>query len=97
MALKKPISFVVLALLTLSFSSVSCAKQNEKKPDPAPAQKKTQPLFIIERSKNANIVHYDAQLTASGKLDPNEPVIVYWVLLGIFRRSLGEVRLQSPS
>jgi hypothetical protein len=56
--------FTVLALLAL----------------PAVAQMKTSPLFIIERSKNANIVHYDAQLT-DGKLDPKEPVIAYWVLL----------------
>ena len=48
---------------------------------PAAAQIKTSPLFIIERSKNANVVHYDAQLTADGKLDPKEPVIAYWVLL----------------
>ena len=48
---------------------------------PAAAQMKTSPLFIIERSKNANVVHYDAQLTADGKLDPKEPVIAYWVLL----------------
>jgi hypothetical protein len=47
----------------------------------AEAQIKTSPLFIIERSKNANVVHYDAQLTADGKLDPKEPVIAYWVLL----------------
>ena len=47
----------------------------------AAAQVKTQPLFIIERSKNANVVHYDARLTADGKLDPKEPVIAYWVLL----------------
>ncbi len=48
---------------------------------PAAAQIITQPLFIIERSKNANVVHYDARLTADGKLDPKEPVIAYWVLL----------------
>jgi len=48
---------------------------------PAAAQTKTSPLFIIERSKNANVVHYDARLTADGKLDPKEPVIAYWVVL----------------
>ena len=47
----------------------------------AAAQITTSPLFIIERSKNANVVHYDARLTADGKLDPKEPVIAYWVLL----------------
>ena len=48
---------------------------------PAAARIKTSPLFFIERSKNANVVHYDAQITADGKLDPKEPVIAYWVLL----------------
>jgi hypothetical protein len=48
---------------------------------PAAAQIKTSPLFIIERSENTNVVHYDARLTADGKLDPKEPVIVYWVML----------------
>jgi Domain of unknown function (DUF4833) len=45
---------------------------------PAAAQIKTSPLFIIERDKNTNVVHYDARLTADGKLDPREPVIAYW-------------------
>ena len=89
--MKKAIGwFVVLTFLAVSFSSVDCATQEENKPTSAPApekaaapsaaQKKTQPLFIIERSKNANVVHYDARLTADGKLDPKEPVIVYWVM-----------------
>ena len=89
--MKKSIGwFVVFALLSVSFSFIGCAKQEEKKPasTPAPekaaaptaAQKKTQSLFIIERSKNANVVHYDARLTADGKLDPKEPVIAYWVM-----------------
>src|ERR1035441_8542297 len=50
-------------------------------PDRPPPRLGTQPLFIIERSKNANVVHYDAQLTADGKLDPKGPVIAYWVML----------------
>ena len=40
-----------------------------------------QTLFVIERSKNANVVHYDACLTAAGTLDPKEPVKAYWVML----------------
>ena len=48
---------------------------------PAAAKITTSPLFIIERSKNANVVHYDARLTTDGKLDTREPVIAYWVLL----------------
>jgi hypothetical protein len=89
--MKKAIGwFVVLVLLAVSFSFIGCAKQEEKKPASAPApekaaaptaaQKKTQSLFIIERSKNANVLHYDARLTADGKLDPKEPVIAYWVM-----------------
>jgi len=41
----------------------------------------TVPLFHIERSKNANIVKYDARLTSAGDLDPKEPVEVYWILV----------------
>ncbi len=48
---------------------------------PAAAQIKTSRLFIIERDKNTNVVHYDARLTADGKLDPREPVIAYWAEL----------------
>jgi hypothetical protein len=68
---------------------------------PATAQIKTSPLFIVERSKNANVVHYDARLTADGKLDPKEPVTAYWVLLaedgrrpcrGGHRRPAGRLR-----
>lgn len=47
----------------------------------ANAQITTSPLFIIARSKNTNVVHYDARLTADGKLDPSEPVTAYWVML----------------
>ncbi len=39
------------------------------------------PLFVIERSVNKNVVHYDARLTSDGKLDPKEPVIAYWIML----------------
>ena len=45
------------------------------------AEGTNQRLFVIERSKNANIVQYDARLTADGVLDPKEPVKVYWILL----------------
>ena len=37
-------------------------------------------LFTVERSKNANILVYDAQRTSSGELDPKRPVTVYWRL-----------------
>jgi hypothetical protein len=47
---------------------------------PAVAAGDTQvPLFTIERSVNGNVVHYDAQLK-DGKLDPQQPVVAYWIL-----------------
>ena len=42
---------------------------------------RTQHLFKIERNKNANIVQYDVQMKADGKLDPKEPVVAYWIRL----------------
>ncbi len=39
----------------------------------------TQPLFIIERSKNANEVHYEARLTGEGVLDVRTPIHAYWI------------------
>jgi len=37
------------------------------------------PLFVIERSLNGNVVHYDAQIK-DGKLDPQQPVVAYWIM-----------------
>jgi hypothetical protein len=53
-------------------------------------------LFVIQRSKNANEVHYEVQTGANGEL-AEEPVIAYWVLkaegggredLGFFERKM---------
>ena len=43
-------------------------------------QRKERPniLFIIERSKNMNIVVYEADVK-DGKLDPKEPVKAFWL------------------
>jgi len=41
----------------------------------------SQHLFKIERSKNANIVQYDAQVGLDGKLLKKEPVVAYWIRL----------------
>jgi len=40
-----------------------------------------QRLFRIERSKNANIVVYDARIKTDGRLDDREPVVAYWLKL----------------
>jgi len=36
-------------------------------------------LFFIQRSKNANEVHYDARVAKGGTLDADEPVVGYWI------------------
>jgi hypothetical protein len=39
----------------------------------------SQSLFVLERSTNANVIHYEAQITNKGTIGPKEPVIAYWV------------------
>ena len=41
---------------------------------------KTSNLFIIERSKNANVVRYDAVLNDDGKINEKTPIDAYWLL-----------------
>ncbi|HEY3357082.1 MAG TPA: DUF4833 domain-containing protein [Polyangia bacterium] len=45
------------------------------------AEPSAQTLFILQRSKNKNEVHYDSQLEAGGKLAAKKPVVAYWRLL----------------
>ncbi|MDR1194907.1 MAG: DUF4833 domain-containing protein [Endomicrobium sp.] len=40
----------------------------------------TNSLFKIERSKNANIVQYDANLDAAGQINVKKPIDYYWLL-----------------
>ncbi len=46
-----------------------------------PGAVQQQHLFKIERSKNANIVQYDARVLSDGALDPDKPVVGYWIRL----------------
>lgn len=39
------------------------------------------PLFKIERSKNANIIQYDARSGPDGKLLKKNPIVGYWIRL----------------
>ena len=39
-----------------------------------------QTLFILEKSTNHNVVHYDARISPDGELDPRDPVAVYWIM-----------------
>ncbi len=41
---------------------------------------KTHNLFVIERSKNANVVKYDAVLNDKGKINEKNPIDAYWLL-----------------
>ena len=38
------------------------------------------PLFSIARSKNANVVHYEARVARDGVLDRSRPLTAYWVM-----------------
>jgi len=62
----------VVALLTLVLPAMGLAAENT-----CPAH-----LFVIERSKNSNIVAYDANIGPDGALNPSEPVVAYWLLNG---------------
>jgi hypothetical protein len=37
------------------------------------------PLFVIEHTASPNAVHYEAKLK-DGKIDPQQPVVAYWVM-----------------
>ncbi len=40
----------------------------------------TQPLFRIERTKNANQLYYEANIMPNGKIDAKDPVRAYWIM-----------------
>jgi len=40
----------------------------------------TQPLFLIERTKNVNKLYYEANLTKNGQIDAKQPVKAYWIM-----------------
>jgi hypothetical protein len=62
--------YLALALVLIGISTTLCS-------DPLLRE----PLFRIERSKNANIIQYDAQIGPDGKLDSKKPIVAYWVRL----------------
>ena len=65
---RAPWLLFVAAFAALAFSALS-----------AFAAGGTEKLFFIQRSKNANEVHYDAHVTKDGVLDPDNPVEGYWL------------------
>jgi hypothetical protein len=60
------ILFLTALVLALSVTATALAQSTQK-------------LFFIQRSKNANEVHYDARVTASGALQAKDPIDAYWL------------------
>ena len=77
---------LLILLLAVSLTGSAYGEQSD-----VPDGYQADPLFHIERSKNANIVQYDARVGADGLLDPARPVSVYWIRLA----EEGQVRALS--
>ena len=63
---------LITMLLWWSLPSALCGEL------PTPVVSPNQ-LFYIQRSKDANTVIYEANLTTSQQLNPSKPVAVYWI------------------
>lgn len=72
--LRNCVAVIIVMMATISATLLSPGESQSK-------ETQTRHLFKIERSKNANIVQYDAQVKADGRLDPKEPVVAYWIRL----------------
>ncbi|MFD2574588.1 DUF4833 domain-containing protein [Spirosoma soli] len=68
----------LLSLLTALFCHTPLPAQARGGTLPTPPAS-THRLFYIQRSKDANTIMYDANLTPDGRLDPQKPVQVYWI------------------
>ncbi len=53
--------------------------------------KKAEHLFVIERSKNRNIVHYDICIGDDNYPANTEPVVAYWILENGTREDLNKL------
>ncbi|MBD2701315.1 DUF4833 domain-containing protein [Spirosoma sp. BT702] len=65
---------ILVALLLWSYLPIQAHKDTFPVPATSPNQ-----LFYLQRSKDANTVIYEANVTASKTLDPGKPVQVYWI------------------
>ena len=81
-------SLAVLCALALVVSVASAGTGPE-------GDGKAQRLFRIERSKNDNIVVYDALVTQDGLLQSDEPVDAYWLALAEDGRRTKLSRIQK--
>jgi hypothetical protein len=62
---------LLLALLTLKLAAPVMAAETIEQHS----------LFRIERSKNANVVQYDARVGPDGRFAQKDPIVVYWLRL----------------
>jgi hypothetical protein len=76
----------LLALLALLAPLVTAPPARAQTPIPTAAPVDVPPcpphLFVIARSKNANIVAYDANRGPAGDFVASTPVVAYWLLNG---------------
>ena len=40
----------------------------------------TQPLFLIERTKNVNKLYYEVNITKNGEINSKEPIKAFWIM-----------------
>ncbi len=72
------ISILSFVLIILSAFSL-LAPIPDDDPPLSEADQSPNRLFYIARSKNANVVCYDANFNKNGELDQNNPIKVYWI------------------
>jgi Domain of unknown function (DUF4833) len=73
------LTYVVIIGVLFSFFSFTMIKQNEESVfDGYPTPTDKNMLFYIQKSFNTNAVVYTANIAEDGKLDPKEPVKVFW-------------------
>ncbi len=67
----------ILILLSASICRAACAK--------------TERLFVVERNKNGNTVHYDVCIGNDDYPSDTEPVVAYWILENGEREELNKL------
>ena len=65
-------------LATLFLATIVAAHGPTTNADKPRSTDREETLFVVERSTNANIVHYAARITKDGTLDPKTPIVGYW-------------------
>lgn len=74
----KKIAFIIISLILFGFSSGLNSQDKTSVFDGYPTPTDKNMLFYIQKSFNTNAVVYTANIDESGKLNPKEPVKVFW-------------------